>query len=88
MLQIISIALGSTIGVLLRFWLVNIATYFLGQGFPYGTLIVNVLGPSSLGCAYFSIEALHLLSAEEFYKSTLNILSYVGLCLFASAIAV
>ncbi len=50
--QILAIAGGGAIGALLRFW-VSTGVYTLtGRAFPYGTLIVNVLGSLLMGFLY------------------------------------
>jgi CrcB protein len=47
--QIIAIALGGACGAVVRF-LVSTGLYqWLGRGFPYGTLVVNVLGSFLIG---------------------------------------
>jgi CrcB protein len=47
--QLIAVALGGSLGSVLRF-LVSTGTYqWLGRGFPYGTLIVNVIGSFLIG---------------------------------------
>jgi fluoride exporter len=43
------IFLGCGIGGLLRYAVSNSAHFFLGQNFPYGTLIVNVTGSFLMG---------------------------------------
>jgi CrcB protein len=49
LLQIIIAGLGGFIGSASRFWL-STATYrILGQDFPYGTLLVNVVGSFLIG---------------------------------------
>lgn len=49
MLQTVVIATGGAFGALMRFW-VSSATYaMLGRSFPYGTLMVNVLGSLLMG---------------------------------------
>jgi CrcB protein len=53
--QLIAIALGGAFGAVMRF-LVSSGVYnWLGRDFPYGTLVVNVIGSFLLG---LSIEAL------------------------------
>jgi len=48
-LQTVVIATGGAFGALMRFW-VSSATYaMLGRSFPYGTLMVNVLGSLLMG---------------------------------------
>ncbi len=45
----IAIAVGGSLGAVSRYW-VSATTYqWLGQGFPYGTLIVNLLGSVVMG---------------------------------------
>jgi fluoride exporter len=43
------IAIGATLGSFARFGLVEWTNLFLGGEFPYGTLLVNVLGSFILG---------------------------------------
>lgn len=49
MIQILAIALGGAIGALLRFVLSSSIYLWLGHGFPYGTLVVNILGSYLIG---------------------------------------
>ncbi|MEW4982676.1 MAG: fluoride efflux transporter CrcB [Cycloclasticus sp.] len=52
MTQILAIAAGGSIGAVMRF-LVSTGIYsWLGRGFPYGTLVVNVLGSLLMGLLY------------------------------------
>ncbi|BAO44230.1 fluoride efflux transporter CrcB [Thiolapillus brandeum] len=52
MMQTLAIAAGGATGALMRFW-VSTATYaWLGRGFPWGTLMVNVLGSFAMGLLY------------------------------------
>jgi len=52
MTQMLAIATGGAIGALLRYW-TSIAVHSkLGQAFPYGTLIVNILGSLLMGFLY------------------------------------
>lgn len=47
--NILAIAMGGALGAVLRY-LVSTGTYgWLGRGFPYGTLVVNVLGSLAIG---------------------------------------
>ncbi len=53
----IAIALGGSLGAVSRYW-VSATTYqWLGQGFPYGTLMVNLLG--SLVMGFLSVLLVH-----------------------------
>ncbi len=52
MLQLFAIAVGGAVGALMRFF-VSTGTYFLlGRGFPYGTLVVNLLGSLLMGALF------------------------------------
>lgn len=50
--QTLAIAAGGAIGALLRFWVSNGVYALTGRGFPYGTLVVNVLGSLLMGFLY------------------------------------
>ncbi|MEW7999305.1 MAG: fluoride efflux transporter CrcB [Candidatus Thiodiazotropha endolucinida] len=50
--QLIAIASGGAIGALFRFWVSSGIYSLLGRGFPYGTLVVNVLGSLVMGFLY------------------------------------
>jgi CrcB protein len=49
MTQTLAIAAGGAIGALLRYWTSTGVHAWLGRGFPYGTLFVNVLGSLLMG---------------------------------------
>ncbi len=50
--QLLAIAAGGAVGAVLRF-LTSTGVYrLLGQGFPYGTLAVNVIGSLVMGFLY------------------------------------
>lgn len=52
MSQLLAIAAGGSIGAVMRY-LVSTGIYsWLGRGFPYGTLVVNVLGSLAMGLLY------------------------------------
>ena len=52
MLQTFVIASGGALGALMRFWISNATYAWLGRGFPYGTLVVNVVGSALMGLLY------------------------------------
>lgn len=52
MTQALAIAAGGAIGALLRYWTSVAVHSRLGAGFPYGTLVVNVLGSLLMGFLY------------------------------------
>ena len=62
--QIIAIAVGGASGALLRFWVSGWVYAQLGRGFPYGTLVVNVLGSLLMGWLYVWLVERSTLSAE------------------------
>lgn len=51
-LQLAAIAGGGAIGALLRFWISNGVYSFMGRDFPYGTLVVNVVGSFAMGIGF------------------------------------
>ncbi|MGR9051910.1 MAG: fluoride efflux transporter CrcB [Gammaproteobacteria bacterium] len=57
MSQLIAVALGGSIGAVLRFLISTGVYQWLGRGFPYGTLAVNVIGSFLMGLL---VEALIL----------------------------
>lgn len=51
-MQTLAIAGGGALGALMRFWVSNGVYAWLGRGFPYGTLVVNLLGSLVMGFLY------------------------------------
>jgi|TARA_R110002096_G_scaffold61468_3_gene152741 CrcB protein len=52
MTQLLAIAAGGSIGAVLRYVASSGVHLWLGRGFPYGTLLVNVLGSFIMGLLY------------------------------------
>lgn len=52
MMQAMAIATGGALGALMRFYLSAAVYHWLGRSFPWGTLIVNVLGSLLMGLLY------------------------------------
>lgn len=50
------IAIGGALGACLRHFLMSLSMQLLGKGFPFGTLLVNILGSFLLGLLYNLIE--------------------------------
>ncbi|WP_185962568.1 fluoride efflux transporter CrcB [Thalassomonas sp. M1454] len=50
------IAIGGACGACLRFFIMQIVFNFLGKGFPFATLIVNISGSLIMGVLYGLIE--------------------------------
>ncbi|RTZ73409.1 MAG: fluoride efflux transporter CrcB [Gammaproteobacteria bacterium] len=51
-MQALAIAAGGALGALMRFWVSTAVYGWLGRGFPWGTLAVNVLGSLVMGVLY------------------------------------
>ncbi len=47
-----AIAAGGAFGALMRFWVSNGVYAWLGRGFPWGTLSVNIVGSFVIGLAF------------------------------------
>lgn len=54
------IALGGATGACLRYFLTQVMFQWFGKGFPFGTLLVNVVGSFLLGFLYSLFEHGHL----------------------------
>ena len=52
MTQVMAIAIGGAVGSVLRYWLSTWVYALAGRGFPYGTLVVNVLGCLVMGVLF------------------------------------
>lgn len=64
MLQAIAIASGGAIGALMRFYATQAITIWLGKGFPYGTLFINVSGSLLMGLLYVVLTERLQISTE------------------------
>ncbi len=49
---ILAVACGGALGAVLRYAMVSWTLGLMGRGFPYGTLLVNVLGSFAIGAAF------------------------------------
>jgi len=58
------VALGAGLGGGLRYWLSNYVSKILPIFFPYGTLVVNILGSIILGILIFSFDEKGTLSTS------------------------
>lgn len=52
MIKIMAVAVGGALGSVLRYGLSNWIHSFVGRGFPYGTLAVNILGCLAMGILF------------------------------------
>ncbi|WP_199608687.1 fluoride efflux transporter CrcB [Flocculibacter collagenilyticus] len=50
------VAIGGAVGASLRFFLSNLVLNWLGKGFPFGTLLVNILGSFVMGLIFSLIQ--------------------------------
>ena len=62
MQKTIFIALAGLIGTLVRYWLAGFVTRQYGENFPWGTLIVNLIGSFLAGALYHLAEERLLIS--------------------------
>ena len=53
MVSYLWIAIGSALGGIARYWCSGVAARLIGETFPWGTLIVNVVGSFIIG--FFAI---------------------------------
>ncbi len=67
----IALALGGTLGAILRFQISNGVYTLLGRDFPYGTLSVNLIGSLLIGMlfVYFQVRA----DLSEFWRLLLMV---------------
>ena len=47
--HVLAIAAGGAVGAVMRYWVSSGAYAWLGRDFPYGTLVVNVVGSLLMG---------------------------------------
>jgi len=71
MQQAVAIALGGAAGAVMRFWTSTAVYALLGRGFPYGTLVVNVLG--SLVMGFLSVILVERMVASPEWRAALLI---------------
>ena len=62
MQKTIFIALAGLIGTLIRYWLAGLVARQYGENFPWGTLIVNLIGSFLAGALYHLAEERLLIS--------------------------
>ncbi|MBF8269201.1 MAG: camphor resistance protein CrcB [Gammaproteobacteria bacterium] len=64
MMIILVIAVGGAAGALLRYWMSSGIHAVFGQGFPYGTLTVNITGSVLMGLGYILLSERMLAGVE------------------------
>ncbi|GAB0112583.1 fluoride efflux transporter CrcB [Acidisoma sp. C75] len=70
------VALGGAIGSVGRAWLGTVAARALGMGFPWGTMIINVIGSCIIGI----VAATALTPSRTIASPELRIFLMVGFC--------
>ncbi len=74
MTNYIIVALGAGIGGSFRYWLSNYSYKYFPATFPYGTLVVNIIGSFLLGLFMFYFDQ------KEMLSSNLKIFLTIGFC--------
>ena len=62
--ELIAIAAGGSLGAVMRYGMSNAIYAWLGRGFPYGTLSVNVIGSFCIGIAFVLLTEKLTLGSE------------------------
>ncbi len=70
------VAVGGALGSMARFWLANTMAIITGPAFPWGTLLINIIG--SFVISFFGVLASHGLRLAVPYE--VRIFVVVGLC--------
>jgi CrcB protein len=76
MMPYLWVALGSALGGVARFWCSGLAARLFGESFPWGTLIVNVVGSFIIGV----FAALSATEGPFLIRPEIRIFVMVGLC--------
>lgn len=74
--QLLAIAVGGSFGAVLRFLVSSGIYQWLGKGFPYGTLVVNILGSFLLGLLTESL-VLNRIAFTQDYRSAI-LVGFIG----------
>jgi CrcB protein len=72
----LAVASGGALGSVARFWLTGAVTALTGPRFPYGTLLINILGSFVIG----GVAALTLTSTRIGMHPDARIFLMVGIC--------
>lgn len=62
--ELVAIATGGSLGAVMRYAMSNAIYGWLGRGFPYGTLSVNVIGSFLIGIAFVLLTEKLTLGSE------------------------
>lgn len=82
MTQLLAVGVGGCVGAMARYALSGLAQRWLGSGFPYGTLLVNVIGCLALGGIWGLVEYRQMFSMNTRLFLTTGILG--GLTTFST----
>ena len=74
MIKFLNLIIGGAVGTVARYLLAGVVYRFMGTGFPYGTLIVNISGCFILGILASLADKKFLLSAD------MKVLLMIGFC--------
>lgn len=69
--NLLFVSIGGALGASLRFGTHHLLTLWLGKGFPYGTLAVNVIGSFLMGLLFSLIE--HGIVSDLPWRSLLSV---------------
>jgi fluoride exporter len=72
----LAVAAGGALGSVARFWMTGAVTALTGPGFPYGTLLITVLGSFVIGL----VAGLTLTPERMGMHPDLRIFLMVGIC--------
>ncbi|MGV6825958.1 MAG: fluoride efflux transporter CrcB [bacterium] len=64
MMHALAIAGGGALGALLRYWVSSLTFAVMGREFPWGTLLVNLVGSLAIGFLYVLLLERLAISAE------------------------
>ncbi len=70
------IAVGGALGSVFRYWCSGVAARLIGETFPWGTLVVNVVGSFVIGC-FFTLTGP---DGRLLVSPTARLFVMVGLC--------
>ena len=63
-LTLLGISAGGALGSILRYLIQSQSVYWLGDEFPYGTLIVNIIGSFLIGFLFVTLSDRYFVSVE------------------------
>ena len=75
MREILLVALGGALGALTRMGVSQLAVRWLGQGFPWGTLLVNVVGCFVIGIIGQSLVSLESVTGKALTVESQSLVS-------------